>query len=117
MFNDIACLCAETVTQDKYLNEKKTITPREVFVKPKSISSSEFYRAATTDFHPDITLVLADDYDYDGEKIVYYDGRFFDVIRTHENRNRMELVLQERIKFKQAPEEWQEAIQDMEESE
>ena len=97
MFNDIAYLCAETVTQDEYLNEKKELTPREVFVQTRSIGTSEFYAAATTDFHPDITLVLADYYDYEGEKVVYYNGKFFDVIRTYKKSNRLEIVLQERI--------------------
>lgn len=97
MFNDIAYLCKETITQDEYLNEKQSFQEREVFVQARSVGALEFYRAATTDFHPDITLVLADVYDYDGEKIVRYDGKLYDVIRTYERRNRLELTLQERM--------------------
>lgn len=97
MFDDIAYLCKVTITQDEYLNEKPTLEEREVFVEAKSVGMSEFYEAATTDFHPDITLVLADYYDYDGEKIIRYDGKLYDLIRTYEKRNRLELVLQERL--------------------
>ena len=97
MFNDIAYLCSETITQDEYLNEVVAFQEREVFVQAKSIRASEFYQAATTDFRPEITLVLADYYDYEGERIVRYDGKLFDIVRTYENRNRLELTLQQRI--------------------
>ena len=103
MFNDVAYLCKETITQDEYLNEKHKLTHREVFVQPKSIGASEFYQAATTSYHPDITLVLADYYDYEDEPIVHYDGKMFDVIRTYQKQNRLELVLQERMG---RPEDW-----------
>lgn len=97
MFNEIAYLCKEIITQDKYLNETTSLQEREVFVRAKSIGSREFYRAATTDYHPALTLVLADYYDYDGESVVRYDGKLYDVIRTFRSGNRLELILQERI--------------------
>lgn len=97
MFNDIAYLCKETITQDEYLNEIPELQGREVFVRAKSIGSREFYQAATTDYHPTVTLVLADYYDYDGESVVRYDEKLFDVIRTYRQGNRLELTLQERI--------------------
>ena len=97
MFNDIAYLCKETITQDEYLNEIPSLQEREVFVRAKSIGSREFYQAATTDYHPTVTLVLADYYDYDGESVVRYDEKLFDVIRTYRQGNRLELTLQERI--------------------
>ena len=97
MFNDIAYLCREEILQDKYLNETAELTEREVFVKAKSIGSREFYQAATTDFHPTLTLVLADYYDYENEKIVKYEGRYYDVIRTYRKETSLELTLQERI--------------------
>lgn len=97
MFDEIAYLCSSVITQDEYLNEKEVFREREVFVEPRSVGTSEFYRAATTDFHPDIKLVLADYYDYEGEKVVRYDGKLYDVIRTYERYNRLELTLQERM--------------------
>ena len=97
MFNDIAYLCKETITQDEYLNEVTDLSEREVFVRAKSIGSREFYQAATTGYHPTVTLVLADYYDYAGESVVRYDEKLFDVIRTYRQGNRLELTLQERI--------------------
>ncbi|MBQ8933925.1 MAG: hypothetical protein IJ061_06545 [Lachnospiraceae bacterium] len=103
MFNDIAYLCKETILQDEYLNEKHQLTPTEVFVQPRSIGTREFYHAATTDYHPEVKLILADYYDYDGQQIVMYDRHMFDVIRTYRQGNRLELTLQERMG---KPEDW-----------
>lgn len=97
MFNDIAYLCTETITQDEYLNEISSFEERMVFVQPRSIGSAEFYRAATTDFKPAITLVLADYYDYNEEPIVRYHDELFDIIRTYQRNDRLELVLQKRM--------------------
>lgn len=97
MFNDIAYLCTETITQDEYLNEISSFEERMVFVQPRSIGSAEFYRAATTDFKPAITLVLADYYDYNEEPIVKYHDELFDIIRTYQRNDRLELVLQKRL--------------------
>lgn len=97
MFNDIAYLCTETITQDEYLNEISSLEERMVFVQPRSIGSAEFYRAATTDFKPAVTLVLADYYDYNGEPIVRYRDELFDIIRTYQRNDRLELVLQKRM--------------------
>ena len=105
MFNDIAYLCTETVQQDEYLNEESVYEKKMVFVQPRSIGASEFYRAATTDFKPALTLVLADYYDYSDEPIVEYEEQLFDVIRTFRKKNRLELVLQKRMARDPEPEE------------
>lgn len=97
MFNDIAYLCREVITQDEYLNEISSFEKTMVYVQPRSIGSAEFYRAATTSFKPAITLVLADYYDYNDEPIVEYEGKLYDVIRTYRKNNRLELVLQKRM--------------------
>lgn len=97
MFNDIAYLCAETTETDSYLNEIPVFTEREVFVEPRSIGTREFYQAAVTDFEPDIKLVLADYYDYQNERVIKYDGIYYDIIRTYRDGTRLELTLQERM--------------------
>lgn len=97
MYNDIAYLCSETVTQDEYFNEVKEYTERQVFVQPKSVGMREFYAAATADLHPSLVLVLADYYDYDGEKVMKYNDKYYDVTRTYVNKNRLEITLTERL--------------------
>jgi len=102
MFNDIAYLCKEQIRLDEYMNETVELVEREVFVQPKSIGLREFYQAATTDFHPEIALKMADYYDYQDEKVVRYEGKYFDVIRTYRKGTGLELTLQERIARKGA---------------
>lgn len=65
-------------------------------VQPRSVGQREYYAAATTDFKPELTLVLADYYDYNDEQIVEYSGRLYSVIRTYINRDRLEIVLERR---------------------
>lgn len=96
MYNEIANLCAVKIEQDEYGNENRVLEKRPVFVQPRSVGQREYYAAATTDFKPELTLVLADYYDYNDEQIVEYSGRLYSVIRTYINRNRLEIVLERR---------------------
>jgi hypothetical protein len=98
MFNDVCYLYSETVTMDEDMNESRTLgEPREVFCQARSIGMREFYAAQTAGLKPDITLVLADYYDYDNEKIVGYRDKYYDVTRTYIKGNGIELVLTERL--------------------
>lgn len=97
MFNDVAELIATTISYDEYKNPVTVETRKEVFVKPQSIRMREFYQAAEVGMKADFTLVLADYYDYDGEKLVEYNGTVYDVVRTYRRDNRLEIVLTERI--------------------
>lgn len=97
MFNDIAKLVSVVITYDDVGNTIETPTEKEVFVQSKSVRAREFYEAATVDMKPDLVLVLSDYYDYDGEKLVEYNDKVYDVIRTYVNKNRLELTLTERI--------------------
>ena len=97
MFNDVAYLCSSTITYDEVGNTVETLSKTQVFVKPQSIKMREFYQAAEVGMKPDFTLVLADYYDYNGEKLVEYHGEMFDVLRTYIKENRIELVLTGRI--------------------
>ena len=96
MYNEIANLCAVKIEQDEYGNENRVLEKRPVFVQTRSVGQREYYAAATTDFKPELTLVLADYYDYNDEQIVEYSGRLYSIIRTYINRNRLEIVLERR---------------------
>lgn len=97
MYNDIAFLCKETITQDEYGNQMVTISEREIFCKTQSIGMREFYTAATTDLSPSIKLVLADEYDYEGEKLIKYDGVLYNVIRTFVKKHGIEIILERKL--------------------
>lgn len=84
MMDDVCKLIAEDgVTTDEYLNEVPAYSEREVFCRVSGITRSEFYSAATADLQPEWTIRLSDFKDYNGEKLVEYDGEVYSVIRTY----------------------------------
>lgn len=99
MFEGTAILKKAVVTQDEALNEIETYTERTVLVRPRSVYASEFYQAAAVGLKPSLTLVLASFADYDGEKLVEYNGKEYTVTRTYQrpDRDSVELTLEERV--------------------
>jgi SPP1 family predicted phage head-tail adaptor len=99
MFEGVATLKKAVINQDEALNEVTTYTERDVFVRPRSIYASEFYQAASVGLKPSLTLVLASFADYDGEKLVEYNGKEYTVTRTYQrpDRDSVELTLEERV--------------------
>ena len=95
MYDSTAILYKDgTKTYDTYGNEIITRTSREVFVYARGV-----YNAAQAGLHPSITLVLTNRADYEGETLVEFEGKMYDVIRTDwtAQRDSMSLTLQERI--------------------
>lgn len=97
MYNEIAELGKEKLTKDEYLNEIQSFEWTEVFCKRASIGQQEFYSSAVVSLKPEFKLILADYYDYDNQKIVRYDGKLYDVIRTFIAKNTIELTVKERF--------------------
>ena len=100
MYDNIAILKKENGrTYDNYANEIITYTDRAVFVMPKAVYNSEFYNAAQAGLHPSITLFMANRADYEGETLVEFENKLYDVIRVDwkAQRDGLTLILQERI--------------------
>ena len=97
MYNEIAELGKEKLTKDEYLNEIQSFEWTEVFCKRASIGQQEFYSSAVVSLKPEFKLILADYYDYDNQKIVRYNGKLYDVIRTFIAKNTIELTVKERF--------------------
>jgi len=99
MFETSAILYNETVTQDAALNEIRTYTGRTVFVRrARSIYANEFYQAAAQGLQPAAVLVLFFG-DYEGEKVVGWEGKVYTVTRTYRkpDSDDLELTLEERL--------------------
>lgn len=94
--NEIAYLCREIIEFDQYRNEVKVFESRMIFVREKSVGAKEFYVAGTVDLKPDIILEMTDYSEYDGEKILQYNGKMYDIIRQYRKGRRLELTLTER---------------------
>lgn len=99
MYDNIAYLLKDGAkTYDTYLNEHIERTRRMVFVQPRSVYNGEFYNASIMGLHPSITLTLTNRADYDGETLVEYEGKIYNVIRADwkAQRDSITLVLEEK---------------------
>lgn len=83
---------------DEYGNATITETETEVYVQPRSVYQSEFYNAAQIGLKPSITLYITNRCDYDGEKVIEYDGKRYDIIRVDwkAQRDGISLICEER---------------------
>ena len=100
MYDNVATLKAfGTPTYDEYGNEALNVTERVVFVQPRGVYSSEFYNAAQIGLKPSLTLVMTNRADYDGEKVVEFEGKDYDVIRVDwtAQRDSISLICEERV--------------------
>ena len=100
MYDSIATLKGNrSVAYDSAGNELITYEERTVFVQPRGVYNAEFYNAAQAGLHPSITFELANKADYNGEKLVEWDGKTYSVIRTDwtAQRDRISLICEERI--------------------
>lgn len=86
-------------TYDTYGNETLEHTERQVFVKPRSVYASEFYSAAQLGISPDIVLQITNRADYNGEKLVEYEDKIYEVVRADwsNSGDGVALTLEERI--------------------
>lgn len=101
MYDGVAVLKAfGESTFDAAGNEQVKITETTVFVQPRGVYQSEFYNAAQLGLKPSITLFISNKADYSGEKVLEYEGREYDVIRTDWNAQRdgISLICEERVK-------------------
>lgn len=99
MYDNIAYLLKDGAkTYDTYLNEHIERTRRMVYVQPRSVYNGEFYNASIIGLHPSITLTLTNRADYDGETLVEYEGKIYNVIRADwkAQRDSISLVLEEK---------------------
>ena len=99
MYDDVIKLKAATVTYDSAGNEIPTYTDRTVYAQPRTVYSSEFYSAAQLGLHPEITFVLSNREEYQGEKVLEFHGKVYEVIRVDwvAQRDAVNLICQERI--------------------
>lgn len=101
MYDGIATLKKyNTITRDDYGNPITTIEETTVYVQPRGVYQSEFYNAAQVGLKPTLTLFLSNREDYDGQKILEYEGKEYEVIRTDWNAQRdgLSLICEEKVR-------------------
>lgn len=100
MYDSVATLKGEPITTfDEYGNESIVYTDRQVFVMPRGVYNAEFYNAAQAGLHPSITFELTNRADYNGERLIEWEGKLYNVIRTDwtAQRDGIKLICGERV--------------------
>ena len=100
MYDSVATLKGNpTTTFDEYGNELVSYTDNTVYVMPRSVYQSEFYNASQNGLHPSITFTLTNRADYDGERLIEWNGKLYNIIRADwsAQRDSIALVCEERI--------------------
>ena len=100
MYDGIAILKAYgEPTYDGYGNEFIPEINTTVFVQPRGVYQSEFYNAAQLGLKPSLTLFLSNREDYEGQKVLDFEGAEYNVIRVDWNAQRdgISLICEERI--------------------
>ena len=85
---------------DKYGNKTTKEVKRTVFVQPRGVYASEFYNAAQLGLKPSLTLYMTNRNDYQGEKVVEFNGKDYSVIRVDwtAQRDGISLICEERVR-------------------
>lgn len=100
MYDAVAyLLLLNGVSYDTYGNEVITYTKRQVYVSPRGVYQAEFYNAAQAGLHPSITFMLTNRADYQGEKLIEFEGEVYDIIRDDWNaqKDKIYLVCEKRV--------------------
>ena len=90
----IITLLAETTTKNDYGVRETTYTERDVYAQLNSITRAEFYEAGRNGLNPEFMFSMFAG-DYQGERVVKYNGDAYSVYRTYFARtDRVELYVQ-----------------------
>lgn len=85
-------LIGQTMGQDEIGNQIPVETETTILCGLKSVGRAEFYDAAATGLRPELVFVIHG-YEYNGERIVKFEGVRYNVIRTYQvDFEEMELV-------------------------
>lgn len=87
-------LVSNTYTEDEYLNRIPTQVPRPIICDERSVYSSEWHEAKQNGLSPSLTLVTAK-VNYNGESTLIYKGKTFNIYRTYQVDDDIELYCEE----------------------
>lgn len=94
--SDVCTLITETITQDKYGIPQTTQVERQVFCEVSSVTQREWYEGGRMGLNPEYRMTMFA-YDYEGEKLLKYNGIIYTIYRTYITDNdQIELYVQRR---------------------
>ena len=90
--SDVINLISFTTSQDENGVTRKVKHHRKVFCDVSSVSSAEFFRAHQDNLNAQFQFRMFR-YDYEGEKLLEYQGKEYAIYRTHCPRNSDDIEL------------------------
>lgn len=91
--NDVIYLISEKPEAHGVYDKPET-TERMVFCTVRSVGMREVYEALAHNLKPEVVFVLADAAEYQGEKTCRWGGLIYNIIRTYEKGQRLELTVE-----------------------
>lgn len=90
-------LITPVMAADAYgIPQESTENRRTVMARVESVTRSEFFEAGRNGLNPEFKFTMFQ-YDYQGEKVVEYNGQQYTVYRTYMGRNdELELYVEQR---------------------
>lgn len=95
MLDDTAYLVSETITRNKFQQEVKTETLRQIYCKRDSIKRAEFFSGGNQGLKPEFMLTTAK-IDYSGETEISYQNERYGIYRTYEKGDYIELYCEKK---------------------
>lgn len=98
MYDEVIKLVSQTKGTDARGNITVVETEKQIFAELKSVTQSEFYQAQAAGLKPEIKFVIADYFDYAGEKVVRYRPygssveEEYSVLRTYRQNDTLEII-------------------------
>lgn len=99
-YGEYIYLIGYAITKDELNQNIKTPVKTGVFANKQSIGQREFFSAGENGFKAEYTFKIAT-VDYDGQAVIEYNGKLYDIYRTHEVGDRIVLYVHYKVGVKQ----------------
>lgn len=93
MYNDIIELGQISFSRNSIGQETENTEWRRVYADVRSVHRTEFYSAAMANIRPNVVFAMADNYEYNDERVIRWNGKTYDVIRTYAGRSGTEIEI------------------------
>lgn len=84
--SDVITLVSQAYTKNEYGVQVPTESRREVFAQVDSVTASEFFEGGRNGLNPEYRFTMFAG-DYDGERVVEYQGSTYAIYRTYVARD------------------------------
>ena len=75
--------------------DSPSYTERMVYCTVRSVGMTEYYRAHAQGLEPSVVFVLADEADYEDERILRWGSKYYRLVRTYTDGLSIELTCEE----------------------